>query len=131
MDGDLERISRIISSVSALQVIKMSYFVFLSNFDIEESIKRDMSFEEAMEGSLEKIHEVDQITETAEETVMKLINRVDKQWELKVERYGSFGVYLKRSGVKVDQVSIDKQKAISYQISGKSMTVKQMLDIVG
>lgn len=131
MDDNYIKVSKIISSVSALQVIKMAYFVFLSDFDIEESMESGLSFEEAMELSLEKIQEVDRITETAEDTVMKLINRVDKQWELKVERYGSFSVYLKNSGVKVDQVSIAKQKAISNQIAGKSMTVKQMLDMVG
>ena len=131
MDDRLDKVSLIVSSVSALQIIKMAYFVFLDKYGLEDDKDDELSFEKAIDEALSRIAEVDKITETAEQTVIKLVRGVDAKWELKTERLGSFTRYLVSTGTKVNLVTIEDQKAISYQIIGEEMTVDEMLDIVG
>lgn len=128
---NVARIARIVSSVSALQVVKMAYFVFLNKYDLEDSGDDELAFENATKEAFDKIQEVDEITEKAESSVIKLINKVDRSWELKVEQYGSFNMYLRTLGADIKNVSIEDQKKISGQIVGLEMTVREMLEIVG
>lgn len=128
---NVARIARIVSSVSALQVVKMAYFVFLNKYNLEDSGDDELAFENATKEAFDKIQEVDEITEKAESSVIKLINKIDRGWELKVEQYGSFNMYLRTLGADIKNVSIEDQKKISGQIVGLEMTVREMLEIVG